>query len=281
MSQGRPSGENPPGEEYASLGRNDVEGGDVGRSWIPAFLRNMRGGAAEDPDGDGDATAYAPLGQDDGEDAPPPAEDPPQRSFIERMFGSKRGTGTDGDSAYSPLVSPRDAPPPAEDAAPSTCVSKCTDLFPALSYEARVLGCLFCVVAGWAISFGAFVRVTEALMGKPFPLVISVSLGNILGLCGSCFLSGPTVQAQRMFDPTRKTATLVYIGSMALTIAAMIALHRAPGILEAPVLILLLLLQCAAVTWYCLSYIPFARRMVERCIRNFSGGGNGGSGGIV
>eukprot|EP00588_Corethron_pennatum_P013588 CAMPEP_0194265820 /NCGR_PEP_ID=MMETSP0169-20130528/935_1 /TAXON_ID=218684 /ORGANISM="Corethron pennatum, Strain L29A3" /LENGTH=276 /DNA_ID=CAMNT_0039006371 /DNA_START=90 /DNA_END=920 /DNA_ORIENTATION=+ len=276
MSQGRPSGENPPGEEYASLGQNDVEGSDGKRSsWIPAFFSSMRGVAAEDPDGDGDATAYVPLGQDDGDDVPPPAEEPSQRSFFERMFGSKRGAGTEGESE------PRDAPPPAEDTAPSTCVSKCADLFPALSYEARVLGCLFCVVAGWAISFGSFVRIAEALVGKPFPLVFSVSFGNILGLCGSCFLSGPTVQAQRMFDPTRKMATLVYIGSMALTIAAMIALHRAPGILEAPVLIILLLLQCAAVTWYCLSYIPFARRMVQRCISSFTGGGNDGNGGIV
>ncbi len=91
------------------------------------------------------------------------------------------------------------------------------------------------------------------------PYVINATVGNMIALCGSCFLSGPRQQSRKMFHPKRKIATMLYLGSMALTI--LIAVIPFPGT-KAPVLLFLMLCQDVAITWYCLSYIPFAREAI-------------------
>ena len=96
------------------------------------------------------------------------------------------------------------------------------------------------------------------------PFVAIVTLGNIISLCGSCFLTGPTNQAKRMFHETRKIATGVYIGSLAVTFLVAFAGKGVPG--QGPILILLMLCQYVAVAWYCFSYVPFARQAVKRLI---------------
>ena len=89
---------------------------------------------------------------------------------------------------------------------------------------------------------------------------MNATIGNIIALCGSCFLKGPKSQMKNMFHETRQYATIAYLTSMVLTLVVAFAPIPGPKSL---LLLILLLIQYAGITWYCLSYIPFARDAVR------------------
>lgn len=161
--------------------------------------------------------------------------------------------------------------------------------FPSLTWRERLLGCSTCMIGGYILSFGSLFRLKSLVLGNPseccmllfsfewpimysqilysiVPYVINATVGNIIALCGSCFLSGPTSQSRKMFHPTRRIATIVYLSSMILTL--LIALIPFPGS-KAPVLLVLMLCQYISITWYCLSYIPFARDVILGWLNRF------------
>ena len=134
-------------------------------------------------------------------------------------------------------------------------------LFPALTWQERLGGCLACMILGYILSLGSFFCFRDLLHGNPTSFVIYTTVGNIISLSGSFFLSGPTTQLQKMFHPTRKIATVLYIGSLLITLlVAFVAEFKGQAIL----LLALVVCQYIAVAWYCLSYIPFARQMAGR-----------------
>jgi Got1/Sft2-like family len=128
-----------------------------------------------------------------------------------------------------------------------------------MTWRERLLGCGTCMIAGYLLSFGSFFRMASMLKGEALPYVLNVTVGNLLALGGSCFLSGPKSQFNKMWHESRRTATTLYLGSLVLTI--LVALVAFPG--RSLILILLLLSQYVTVTWYCLSYIPFAREWIS------------------
>ncbi|BHF78415.1 Vesicle transport protein SFT2B [Sparganum proliferum] len=71
------------------------------------------------------------------------------------------------------------------------------------------------------------------------------TLGNLCSLTSSFFLMGPVQQCKRMFAETRIIAASLVILFMVLTIVSAVVF--------------------LALTWYSLSYIPFARDAVKRC----------------
>ncbi|KAF4027744.1 Got1/Sft2-like family [Phytophthora infestans] len=81
---------------------------------------------------------------------------------------------------------------------------------------------------------------------------ITYSLGNIISLCGSGFLVGPKQQVKLMFKPVRRIATVIYL--LMIAVVFTVALAVAPSFLfQAPqlglVVLLLVLIQCAAAVW--------------------------------
>jgi hypothetical protein len=141
------------------------------------------------------------------------------------------------------------------------------EYLPALSWTQRVIGCLACMAIGYTLSLGGFFRLTEAMMGNPGPFVINCTIGNIISLCGSCFLAGPFNQANKMFHESRRIATSLYLGSLALTLFVAFAAEGMTG--QGIVLIVLMIIQYVAIAWYCLSYIPFARQAAKRLFNRY------------
>eukprot|EP00934_Nitzschia_sp_Nitz4_P004790 Nitzschia sp. Nitz4//scaffold91_size79674//30146//30781//NITZ4_005364-RA/size79674-processed-gene-0.92-mRNA-1//1//CDS//3329560091//4780//frame0 len=141
------------------------------------------------------------------------------------------------------------------------CPAWCDNL-PSLSLRERVLGCATCMVCGYILGFGSLLRMQQLLFGNPTPLVVNVTVGNILALCGTCFLSGPQQQYHRMFHKSRKWASVCYLGAMAASLL-LVLLPAFPT--RGFWLCILLIGQYTACTWYCLSYIPFARDFIKRC----------------
>ncbi|XP_048343493.1 vesicle transport protein SFT2A [Sphaerodactylus townsendi] len=85
------------------------------------------------------------------------------------------------------------------------------------------------------------------------------TLGNISALSSTCFLMGPVKQLKKMFEPTRLLATLIMLFSFILTLCAVFWWQK-KGLA-----VLFCILQFLAMTWYSLSYIPYARDAVMKC----------------
>ena len=125
--------------------------------------------------------------------------------------------------------------------------------FPDLSWRERLIGCGTCMIAGYILSMGSFWRLKSLVQGDPVPFVLNTTVGNLIALAGSFFLTGPKTQYRKMFHDSRRVATYMYLGSLFLTLLVTATTGGAF------LLIILVLFQYVAITWYTLSYIPFAR----------------------
>ncbi|XP_042161548.1 vesicle transport protein SFT2A isoform X2 [Oncorhynchus tshawytscha] len=111
-----------------------------------------------------------------------------------------------------------------------------------LSYSTRLKWFVICFVSGILCSI-----LGTALLFLPNGtklFAVFYTLGNLAALSSTCFLMGPVKQLKRMFEPTRLIATCV-------------VLWQKKGLA-----IIFCILQFLAMTWYSISYIPFARDAV-------------------
>ena len=74
---------------------------------------------------------------------------------------------------------------------------------PSLTFQQRITGCLICLLVGFLLSMGSTFRLIKLLEGDPEPFAIMYTIGNVIGLCSTCFLYGPWSQMKKMFAPTR------------------------------------------------------------------------------
>ncbi|KAG8187311.1 hypothetical protein JTE90_011681 [Oedothorax gibbosus] len=124
-----------------------------------------------------------------------------------------------------------------------------------LSWSTRIKGFAICFILGFVFSILGSACV--ALPGKGFILFgIFYSLGNITALSSTMFLMGPCNQLQKMFAPTRFLATLAVLGFLGLTLCAAFWWEKIG------LVIIFCIFQFLAMTWYSISYIPYARNAV-------------------
>ncbi|XP_033310522.1 vesicle transport protein SFT2B isoform X1 [Bombus vosnesenskii] len=129
-----------------------------------------------------------------------------------------------------------------------------------LSWSTRIKGFAICFIVGILCSFlGSF-----ALFLHKGLTVFAVfyTLGNIISLASTCFLMGPFNQFKKMFAPTRVVATVLVFIAIVMTLFA--ALHlKNPGLA-----LMFIIIQSLAMTWYSLSYIPYARDAVRKTLES-------------
>merc|ERR1712156_110024 len=127
-----------------------------------------------------------------------------------------------------------------------------------LSYSTRIKGFIACFILGVGISILS--TVIYALTWKLGPFCVLYSLGNIVALASTCFLMGPVNQIKKMFAPTRWIATSLMLLFLILTLVSA-AVFEKKGLT-----VLFCILQFCAMTWYSISYIPYARDAVKKCV---------------
>jgi len=124
-----------------------------------------------------------------------------------------------------------------------------------LSWSTRIKGFLACFIIGVVISLLGTVMISLSLSS----FAILYSLGNLVALASTLFLMGPVAQLKRMFATTRIIATILMLTFLALTL--MSALWWGKKGLA----IIFCVLQFCAMTWYAISYIPYARDAISKC----------------
>jgi flagellar biosynthesis protein FlhB len=132
---------------------------------------------------------------------------------------------------------------------------------PSLSFKQRLWGFGICFVGGLAVgiiaAFLLFVNIVA--------FAVLYTIGNVLALGSTMFLVGPLRQFKNMFEGTRIIATCVFILSMGLTLFA--AFFFKDHATQVILCLLFLIIQWAALIWYSLSYIPFARNIIKSCLK--------------
>jgi len=124
-----------------------------------------------------------------------------------------------------------------------------------LSWGTRVKGFIACFVLGIILSVIGSICL---FFGNVVAFGIVYTLGNLIAMASTCFLCGPVAQIKKMFAKTRILATVLVFTFMVLTLLAGLALHKAG------LALLFCILQFLAMTWYSISYIPFARDAIKK-----------------
>ncbi|XP_046433685.1 vesicle transport protein SFT2B isoform X1 [Neodiprion virginianus] len=127
-----------------------------------------------------------------------------------------------------------------------------------LSWSTRIKGFAICFIVGILCSFlGSF----ALFLSKGLTVfAIFYTLGNIISLASTCFLMGPVNQVKKMFAATRVIATILVFFSIVMTLTSALAFHKAG------LALIFIIIQSLAMTWYSLSYIPYARDAVKKTI---------------
>ncbi|XP_056422836.1 vesicle transport protein SFT2A isoform X4 [Hyla sarda] len=122
-----------------------------------------------------------------------------------------------------------------------------------LNFGTRVKWFAICFVSGIVCSI-----LGSALLWVPGAgiklFAVFYTLGNIAALASTCFLMGPLKQLKKMFEPTRLITTIIMLLCLICTLCAVFWWHK-KGLA-----LLFCILQFLAMTWYSISFIPFARR---------------------
>ncbi|KAL8566955.1 hypothetical protein ACOMHN_059755 [Nucella lapillus] len=126
-----------------------------------------------------------------------------------------------------------------------------------LSWSTRIKLFALCFILGATLS----ILGSCLIFLKNGLIIFSIlyTLGNILSLASTCFLMGPCSQIKKMFAKTRVVATLLVILMFILTLVCALALKNTA------LTVVCCILQFLALTWYSLSYIPYARDMIKKC----------------
>ncbi|KRZ17751.1 Vesicle transport protein SFT2B [Trichinella zimbabwensis] len=119
-----------------------------------------------------------------------------------------------------------------------------------LSWSTRIKCFLFCFL------FGIFLSVMSV-----YSFEILSCFQFYFPLEVTCFLMGPVKQLKKMVDPTRWISTMIVLLMIILTLFS--AFYWKKGAL----CLLFVIFQYLAMTWYSLSYIPYARSAVKSCLQ--------------
>ena len=125
-----------------------------------------------------------------------------------------------------------------------------------LSYKTRLIGWLTCSILGFLLSL--IISLVFVLSNfNVTAYAILYSLGQVLNIGGSCFLSTPSGHFKDMTKKTRIIPSVVYILSIILTIVIAVA-TQIRGLV-----FLFLVIQVLAYYWYTISFIPFGQKILK------------------
>jgi antibiotic biosynthesis monooxygenase (ABM) superfamily enzyme len=88
------------------------------------------------------------------------------------------------------------------------------------------------------------------------------SIGQVLNIGASMFLSTPKGQWKAMTNKSRLVTSIVYILSIILTLVIALA-TQIKGLV-----IVFLIIQVCAYYWYTISFIPFGQKLAKGCLKS-------------
>jgi hypothetical protein len=133
-----------------------------------------------------------------------------------------------------------------------------SSLFPELSLRERLIGFACCYALGFLISLSSFGAFNELMDGEPLRFAVLYSFGNMTSLCASLFLVGFKQQIKNMTNKKRKVTAIVYLTCLFVTPLTAYLVPEMQALI-----VTLVFVQWASLSWYSLSYVPFGQRMAR------------------
>ncbi|KAN0075346.1 Got1/Sft2-like family domain containing protein [Tylopilus felleus] len=129
--------------------------------------------------------------------------------------------------------------------------------FLGLTRTQRLYGFIGCLVLAFVLSLLGSILL---LLGQLGSFAVLYTLGVVVALTGTGFLIGFGTQIKLMFKPVRIIATIVFLATIGLVFVGAFVIHN--GV----VCIVFVIIEYLAYTWYCLSYIPYARSAILKVV---------------
>ena len=126
-----------------------------------------------------------------------------------------------------------------------------------LSLKNKIIAFITCVGLGILLSI---VSIIFLYLGNIKMFAVLYTFGNILSILSTAFVIGFKRQIQNMTSKTRIICTIVFFIFLVLTLLGAF-LWKNTGLC-----IIFIIGQFLSYIWYCLSYIPYARTMVQNCL---------------
>ncbi|KAF8436964.1 SFT2-domain-containing protein [Boletus edulis BED1] len=129
--------------------------------------------------------------------------------------------------------------------------------FLGLTRTQRLYGFVGCLIFGFVLSLLGSILLFVGQLGS---FAVLYTIGIIISLVGTGFLIGFGSQIKLMFKPVRVLATIIFLASIGLVFVGAF-------VIKSEILcIVFVIIEYLAYTWYCLSYIPYARSAVLRVV---------------
>merc|ERR1712137_1254537 len=127
-----------------------------------------------------------------------------------------------------------------------------------LTKRQRLYGAIGCYLFGTLCGFLS----TLMIWGGPKHLkqfAFFYTVGTLCSIGSSLFLIGPVKQLQVMCMPVRRVACCIWLGAMLTTLMIVFGFPKAN-----PLVLLLVVIQYAAMLWYGASFIPYGRAVLRK-----------------
>jgi len=129
--------------------------------------------------------------------------------------------------------------------------------FLGLTRQQRIYGFVGCLILGFALSLlGAILLI----VGWIASFAVLYAIGTVISLLATGFLIGFGSQLKQMFKPVRVVATIVLLVMIGLIFVGAFVIGNSV------LCLIFVIIEYLAYTWYCLSYIPYARTFVKNMI---------------
>jgi hypothetical protein len=132
---------------------------------------------------------------------------------------------------------------------------------PDLDLKTRVIGFVITFVIGFFITLASLGSFFALFAGGANWFAIWYTLGNLISLSSTFFLIGPKSQCKNMLKPVRATVSLIFIGSMIMTLVSAFFFSKI-------LTVIFVVVQFCALVWYVLSYIPYGRECCKKCLKS-------------
>ncbi|KAF8558470.1 SFT2-domain-containing protein [Imleria badia] len=129
--------------------------------------------------------------------------------------------------------------------------------FLGLTRTQRLYGFVGCLIVGFALSLLGSILLFLGQLGS---FAVLYTIGILVALAGTGFLLGFVTQIKLMFKPVRVIATVAFLASIALVFVGAFVIRNEV------LCIVFVIVEYLAYTWYCLSYIPYARSAVLKVV---------------
>ena len=132
---------------------------------------------------------------------------------------------------------------------------------PSLSFKKRII--CFSIWAGIGAIFGliSFI-VLLSITTSPARFAVPYTISTAFLIASTFFLIGPLRQLKTMFHKTRIIVSIVLLSSIAMVLVSAFIIKNAW------VVLIFVIVELCAFTWYALSYIPYARTAIIKLVKH-------------